>query len=99
MADHREVVVRRWRTGPDGLLCEEMVAAAPEPDGLVSDALVAPVLSMITSGRSVVVEEFMDEAAARAKFGERWRELAAKGGRVRWRLAGDGDWRLVHDPR
>lgn len=56
MADHREVVIRRWRTGPDGLLCEEMAARAPEPGGLVSDALVPPVLSTITSGRSVVPE-------------------------------------------
>jgi len=44
----------------------------------------------------MIVEEFMDEVAAQAKFGDRWRGLAAKG-RVRWRQASDGGWTLVHD--
>lgn len=77
-------------------MCEEAAARPPEPDGLVSDALLAPVLSIIRSGRSMIVEEFMDEVAAQAKFGDRWRGLAAKG-RVRWRQASDGGWTLVHD--
>lgn len=97
MTDHREVVIRRWRTRHDGLVCEETTARPPEPDGFVSDALMAPVLSVIRSGRSMIVEEFMDDVAARAKFGDRWRELAAKG-RVRWRRTADGNWALIHDP-
>lgn len=98
MADHREVVIRSWRTSPDGLICDETIANPPVDGAFVSDALMTPVLSAINSSRSVYVDEYMDEGAAQAKYGYRWRDHLQKGGRVRWRLTGDGDWKLEHDP-
>ena len=99
VSEHRDVVVRSWRTTPRGLVREETAARPPKQAAYVSDALVEPVLSTIMSGRTVIVDEFMDEPAAKARFGDRWRELAAKGGRVRWRVSDKGDWQLVHDLR